>query len=103
MIHFCINLNVHYSAPQEVWDKIESVYVSMPHWAGFTDGYPKWSGDDGKLIEASVEPSGLQLSGSLPQKEWNDWLKLIKNRLTSVLDYPIGELEDGYEFKFWEQ
>ncbi len=102
MVSFCVNLNIHYSAPKEVWDEIEKVYVSMPHWKGFYDGCPEWYGEDGKIIEGSVEPSGLQLNAELPQEEWDNWFALIKERLTSVLGYPVGEPEDGYEFKFWE-
>ncbi len=26
-----INLNIHYSAPQPIWDKIGFVYESMPY------------------------------------------------------------------------
>ena len=26
-----INLNIHYTAPKEVWEKIDMVYVSMPY------------------------------------------------------------------------
>lgn len=29
-----INLNIHYSAPEETWNKIDEVYKSMPYWAG---------------------------------------------------------------------
>ena len=25
-----INLNIHYSAPKEIWEKIEKIYESMP-------------------------------------------------------------------------
>ena len=102
MAFFCINLNIHYSAPQEVWDKIEKVYVEMPHWKGFVNGCPKWYGEDGKFIEGSVEPSGLQLCAELSQEEWNEWLQFFKDKLTDVLDYPIGEPEERYEFKYWE-
>ena len=55
-----------------------------------------------KFIEGSVEPSGLQLYAKMPQKEWDEWLQLFKDRLTVVLGYSIGEPEDGYEFQYWE-
>lgn len=29
-----VNLNIHYTAPDEIWEKINSVYESMPYWAG---------------------------------------------------------------------
>ena len=99
---FCINLNIHYSAPQEIWDRIEKIYTEMPHWKGFVNGCPQWYGEDGRLIEGSVEPSGLQLYAELPQEEWNEWLQMFKDRATDALGYPIGEPEDGYDFKYWE-
>ena len=37
-----INLNIHYSAPQEVWDKLEKLYSEMPGWIGFYDGCATW-------------------------------------------------------------
>lgn len=30
MATFNVNLNIYYSAPQEVWDKIEKCYAEMP-------------------------------------------------------------------------
>lgn len=99
---FCINLNIHYTAPQEVWDKIKKVYTEMPQWKGYIDGCPQWYGEEDKYIEASVEPSGLQLYAKLPQEEWDKWLQLFKAKLTEVLGYPIGEPEEGYDFKYWD-
>lgn len=29
-----INLNIHYSAPEEVWHRIGNIYKSMSYWAG---------------------------------------------------------------------
>ena len=30
MSSFCINLNIHYSAPKKIWDRIEKIYAEMP-------------------------------------------------------------------------
>ncbi|MBO5031834.1 MAG: hypothetical protein J6C19_16020 [Lachnospiraceae bacterium] len=102
MVNFCININIHYSAPQEVWNKVEKIYTQMPQWKGFVNGCPQWYGEDGKFIEASVEPSGLQLYGKMPQKEWDEWLQIFKDKTTAALGYAIGEPEDGYDFQYWE-
>ena len=102
MAIFNVSLNIHYSAPQEVWDKVEKCYAKMPYWKGFVNGCPQWHGEPDKLIEGSVEPSGLQLYAEMPQEEWNEWLQLFKTRLTRTLGYSIGEPEAGYEFKYWE-
>lgn len=101
MATFCINLNIHYSAPQKIWDKLEKIYAEMPCWKGFVDGCPQWYGEDNKLIEGSIEPSGLQLYAELSEEEWCEWLQLFKDKATARLGYLIGEPEDGYEFKYW--
>ena len=102
MATFCVNLNIHYSAPQEVWDRIVKCYTEMPYWKGFVNGCPQWYEGADKFIEGSVEHSWLQLYAKMPQKEWDEWLQLFKDRLTVVLGYSIGEPEDGYEFQYSE-
>ena len=39
-----INLNIHYSAPQEVWQKIGDVYESMQYWTKSEDT-SRWIGE----------------------------------------------------------
>lgn len=102
MEKFCVNLNIHYSAPQSVWDKVERIYSEMPYWKGVVEGCPQWYGEDDKWIEGSVEVSGLQLYAEMPWEEWHEWLQNFKDKATVALGYPIGEPEDGYEFKYWE-
>lgn len=97
-----INLNIHYSSPKEVWDKLENLYKEMPNWDGLTDGCPRWYGTDDKLIEASVESSGLQFYAKLPSEEWEEWIALFKKKATELLGYEIGEPEDGFEFRYYE-
>lgn len=95
-----VNLNIHYTAPEETWSKINEVYKSMPYWAG--DGIEvKWLGKDVDLW-ASVEPSGILIAGTMPESIWNEWYASLKQKLTEVLGYEIGEPEEGYEFKYWE-
>lgn len=95
-----INLNIHYSAPDVVWEKIGEVYKSMPYWAGYDDG-PKWVGE-GIDVWASVEPGGIQIAGTMPEDIWSDWYSSLKRKLTKALGYEIGEPEDGYSFQYWE-
>ena len=94
-----INLNIHYSAPDEVWDKISDVYKSMPYWAG-NENEVKWIGE-GIDLWASVESSGIQIAGMMPEEIWNEWYSSLKTKLTEALGYEIGEPEDGYDFKYW--
>ncbi|MFJ8515288.1 hypothetical protein [Lysinibacillus xylanilyticus] len=97
-----INLNIHYSAPQEVWDKLERLYREMPNWNNFVNSCPQWYGSDGKLIEVSIESSGLQFYAKLPSEEWHEWITLFKNRATKLLGYEVGEPEDGFEFHYYD-
>lgn len=95
-----VNLNIHYSAPEMVWDKIDEVYQSMPYWAGNGDGV-RWTGE-GVDLWASVEPGGIQIAGAMPKEIWDEWYASLKNKLTKALGYEIGEPEEGYAFKYWE-
>ena len=96
-----ICLNIHYSAPKEVWKMINEVYRSMGYWYGIENGCPTWKGDGTELC-ASVEPSGIQISGEMPDDMWKRWYGELTSKLTEKLGYPIGEPEDGYKFKYWE-
>lgn len=95
-----INLNIHYSAPEEVWKKISDVYSSMPY-CDENEDLPHWVGENIDLW-ASVEPGGIQISGSMPKDIWNEWYDTLKSKLTDALGYEIGEPEEGYSFKFWK-
>ena len=96
------NLNIHYTAPDWIWTKIDKVYKSMKYYDETSDT-PLWKGD-GIKIEASVEPSGIQFYGNLPEDIWDEWFQELKEKLTSELGYTIGEPEDGYEFKYdWDK
>ena len=96
-----INLNIHYSAPDWVWDKLEEVYCSMEYWSGY-EQVPVWRGENIELF-ASVEPSGIQIFGKMPNEIWNRWFDELKMKLSQALGYEIGEPEDGYKFKYWNQ
>lgn len=95
-----INLNIHYTAPEEVWIAIEEVYRSMPYWAGYNREV-RWTGTEIDLW-ASVEPSGIQIAGVMPESIWDEWYDSLKNKLTQSLGYQIGEPEEGFDFKYWK-
>lgn len=40
-----ITLNIHYTAPKEIWDAIGKVYESMPYWQGYDKG-PHWKDEN---------------------------------------------------------
>ena len=93
-----VNLNIHYTAPDEIWDKIGEVYRAMPYWDENADT-PHWVGPDIDLW-TSVEPSGIQIEGTMPEEIWEEWYSSLKKKLTEALGYEIGEPEDGYEFRY---
>ena len=95
-----VTLNVHCSAPDEIWRKVGGVYQSMPYWAGNVRG-PRWTGGEIDLW-ASVEPGGLQIAGVMPEEIWREWYGWLKAALTGALGYGIGEVADGYDFIYWE-
>lgn len=100
MIHD-ICLNIHYSAPDEIWNMIGEVYRSMDYWYGYeNNGCPSWKGDNVDLC-ASVEPGGIQISGEMPDEIWNKWYDELKSKLSIKLGYEIGEPQEGYKFKYW--
>lgn len=95
-MEIAVNLNIHYSAPPEVWEKISTVFASMPYWAGDTQE-ARWLAKDTD-VRASAEPGGLQLSGTMPDAVWEAWYGELKKKLTEALGYAVGEPEDGYDF-----
>ncbi|MDE7223220.1 MAG: hypothetical protein K2O34_05510 [Acetatifactor sp.] len=95
-----VNLNIHYTLPDELWEKISDVYRTMPYWAGTEQG-PEWKGEDIDLW-ASVEPGGIQIAGTMPDEIWEIWYDELKAKLAEALGYDIGEPEDGFEFRYWE-
>ena len=96
-----VSLNIHYSAPQEIWDKIGKIYESMPYWIGYENG-PHWGNGADIDLTASVEPGGLQVYGTMPDDIWSEWYKELTDKLSAGLGYPIGDAEDGFEFKYWD-
>ncbi|MBR1592774.1 MAG: hypothetical protein IJ666_07180 [Ruminococcus sp.] len=96
-----ICLNIHYSAPKDIWEKISAVYKSMPYWDSDEKSLPHWCGE-GINLTASSEPGGIQISGTMPENIWAEWYKTLKEKLTNALGYEIGEPEYGYRFKFWQ-
>lgn len=96
-----VNLNIHYTMPDKLWEEISRVYASMPYWAG-EEGQPCWKGENIDLL-ASMEPGGLQIYGEMPEEIWGNWYSRLKEKLTAALGYEIGEPEDGFEFKYFDE
>lgn len=91
-----INLNIHYSIPEDLWKKTYNVFQNMPYW-----NENGWTGEDIDLW-FSVEPSGIQIAGTMPEEIWNKWYNTLKKELTKALGYEIGEPEENFKFKYWK-
>lgn len=92
----CVNLNVHYSAPKYIWDKIKAVFKSMDFYDA-SSNVPSWKVDD-FYVAYSLEPSGMQFSSNMPDDLWQKWYGELKKRLSDSLGYEIGEPENGFDF-----
>jgi len=57
------------------WSKLDAAYRSLPGWIDYLDGIPHWFGPQGAIpsLSASVEPSGLIVSGTVPVQVWESW------------------------------
>lgn len=101
-----VNLNIHYTIPNEIWNKIIDVFSSMPYWIEDEEQRKDclfWY-DEKDCVElyCSVEPNGIQISGLMMYEIWRKWYPKLKNKLTETLGYEIGEPEKGYSFKYWK-
>ncbi|GAB1856114.1 hypothetical protein MHTCC0001_09490 [Flavobacteriaceae bacterium MHTCC 0001] len=101
-LHEC-NLNIKYDLPKETWDKVQLIYEKMDGWIGFgkegkgENGIPYWFSynENEKSIYASVEPSGLHFVANMETNEWIEWKAEIKRISTEVLEFKVGEIEEG--------
>ena len=92
------NLNIWHYLPDDVWDKVATIYERMTGWIGYKNGIPYWFGDEGDdvFILASVEPSGLSFYAQMNDDDWSSWIERFKLEATQVLGFDVGEPEDGF-------
>lgn len=91
-----ITFNIRYDLPAIMWEKITSVYEQLQGWVGFSDGIPFWFGtnENDKHVCASVEPSGLLVSGYMDKEEWLHWIASFQEIATKELGFKIQDAED---------
>lgn len=104
-----VTLNIHYSAPREIWDRLGELYTQMPGWAEAHGecGAPwpgQWFGMSGdeQYLTASVEPGGLQIYGRLPEPVWEDWIAVFERRAAEITGCPVGEAADGFACRVYD-
>jgi hypothetical protein len=94
-----ITFNISYTVmSDEQWSKLEKVYTSLPGWMGFgSDGCPTWFGREGKdpeFLWGSVEPSGLQITGTLNDQKWLDWRAQFERKARETLGFMVHDADE---------
>lgn len=89
-----ITLNIRHDWPESDWQKIQSIYRSMPGWQDSPE-MAAWYGReaDAQYIVASVEPSGLLIEGRVDAGLWTGWLTMFCSRLSLALSREIHDAE----------
>ncbi len=75
---------------ESLWNKLMKVYASLPNH--IEASMPCWYGIEGKdeiYLWASVEPSGLQVSGVLHYSDWEKWESKFNSALST---FPLFEV-----------
>ena len=86
---YCLRFH-EFSSKQ--WEQLQSLYESLAGWAGVGEhGCPCWFGigEHPPFLLASVEPSGLQVSGSLAPNDWSKWHEAF---MACLRDLPTFEV-----------
>jgi hypothetical protein len=58
------------------WDQLTRIYASLPGWRPEATDIARWHAvhdDRDPHLAASVEPSGLHVSGALTADQWSQW------------------------------
>lgn len=89
-----ITLNVPYDLTESEWSKVMAVYREMDGWV---EGQPLpcWFGplESARYVAASVEPSGLQISGTIEPLLFRGWVTKLCARLTVALEREVHDAE----------
>lgn len=89
-----ITLNLPYDLSPDDWKKVSAVYQQMEGWIDCS-GHPCWFGTekDERYIVASVEPSGLVLTGHISDMIWIGWITVLCAKLTLALGREIHDAD----------
>lgn len=89
-----ITLNLPYDLTDSEWEKVMTVYRAMNGWVEGQD-VPCWFGalDGPQFVAASVEPSGLVVSGNLEPLLFRGWVTKLCAKLTAALGREVYDAE----------
>ena len=89
-----ITLNLPYDLPESDWSKVMNVYRQMDEWV---DGEEVacWFGplNSARFVAASVEPSGLHVSGNIDPLLFRGWVTKLCAKLTAALGREVYDAE----------
>jgi hypothetical protein len=92
-----ITLSLPYDLTAEQWKIVDEVFRSMDGWIGYNeaDNTPQWYGPDPspRYVWASIEPSGLLVSGKLPEIHWIGWITVLCARLSLRLGFEVRDAD----------
>ncbi|GKX31380.1 hypothetical protein SH1V18_38600 [Vallitalea longa] len=79
---YCLDLN---NFRDNNWDTLGEIYKSLPSYI-IHQGLPYWFGIDENNIYlwASCEPSGLQIAGYLPLKDFFSWENIFNKAILNL-------------------
>jgi hypothetical protein len=71
--------------------RLDEIYRNLPGWVDYVEGIPCWFGADGSVpsLSASVELSGLIVSGTTPKDAWAGWDADFQRQ---IADFPKFEV-----------
>ena len=89
-----ITLNLPYDLSSNDWEKVALVYKDMDGWLGHSN-QAYWYGteQDHQYIYASIEPSGLLISGKISEMMWIGWVTKLCAKLTHTLGCEIYDAD----------
>jgi len=89
-----ITLNLPNNLSEQEWEEVSAVYKSMDGWLDNNE-QAYWYGteEDSEFISASVEPSGLVISGKVNQIIWLAWCTKLCAKLSHALNREIYDAE----------
>ena len=87
------------------WNALGDVYEQLPGFIGYSDGIPYWFGMEpdesnqepdilAAYLWASVEPSGLLISGYLQLEDWLQWQEVFVSSATAAVGFLVKPAEE---------
>jgi hypothetical protein len=85
---YCIRVDNFTEAQSQ---RLVEIYRSLPGWVDFLEGIPCWFGTHGSTpsLSASVEPSGLIVSGTTPTGAWSEWDSSFQRQIAEFPKFEV--------------